>query len=171
MKINVNKLTDKVSFSFQYNKIKPEMSEIDRKILYFCISRLQQPVYSVFSRTGGTTGIQKDWRLVCHHAKINPPFLWDTASLPSLHHLCLSSALSSARRLSVVHRMLHVHGEDAPAPLRSFRTWYSPVFFGKEGLVTTLAESKNPVLSSTDAEALFSLASSWNDVREKKQKK
>lgn len=64
---------------------------------------------------------------MCHHAKINAISLslldMEKGTISSLRHHCLSIcswlslAMSWAVCLSVVHRMLHVHGEDVPSSL------------------------------------------------------
>lgn len=110
-------------------------------------------------------------------------------TISSLRHHCLSirswlsRAMSRTVCSSVVHRMLHVHGEDVPSSLSSYSTWYISSILRREALLGLwghwqTGELKNiksgaPVLSIITAglEPPLSLPAETNDVREKKKEK
>lgn len=107
-------------------------------------------------------------------------------TISSLRHHCLpvrswrSWARSWAVCSFVVHRMLHVHGEDVPSSLSSYSTWYISSILRKEALLDLwghwqTGEMKNvkpsaPVLSIiiSGSERPLSLPAETNDVRKKK---
>lgn len=111
-------------------------------------------------------------------------------TISSLCHHCLSIrswlswVMSQAICSSVVHWMLHVHGEDVPPSLSSYSTWYISNILRKDALLDLwghwrtgkmkdIAEESQqyvPVFSIITAglEPLLSLPAETNDVREKK---
>lgn len=109
----------------------------------------------------------------------------ERGAISSLRHYCLSirSWLSRAVCSSVVHRMLHVHGEDVPSSLSSYSTWYISSILNKEALLdlwghwqtgkTKKVKSSVPVLSIGTAGSVpsLSLPAETNDVKREKRKK